>query len=96
MKERWQRIAGSRSATSPHEIASAAPVELRCAASASRNEAPPVTRGGRRWLVGERLSIADIPLLPYTRLARQGGFDLASRPAIREWIRACEAVLRFN
>jgi glutathione S-transferase len=51
---------------------------------------------GRRWLIGDRLSIADIALLPYTRLAHEVGFDLASRPAIREWIRACEAVLRFS
>jgi glutathione S-transferase len=50
---------------------------------------------GRQWLVGDRLSIADIALLAYTRLAHEGGFDLASRPAIREWIRTCEAVLRF-
>ncbi len=51
---------------------------------------------GRRFLVGERLSIADIALLPYTRLAHEGGFDLASRPGIREWIAAGEAVLEFN
>jgi glutathione S-transferase len=51
---------------------------------------------GRRFLVGDRLSIADIALLPYTRLAHEGGFDLASRPRIREWIGVCEAVLRFN
>jgi glutathione S-transferase len=51
---------------------------------------------GRRWLVGDRLSIADIALLPYTRLAHEGGFDLASRPAIREWVRTCEVVLGLS
>jgi len=51
---------------------------------------------GRRFLVGDRLSVADIALLPYTRLADEGGFDLASRPAIREWIGACEAELVFK
>ena len=51
---------------------------------------------GKRFLVGDRLSVADIALVPYTRLAHEGGFDLASRPAIREWIGACEAVLKFN
>ncbi len=51
---------------------------------------------GRAFLVGDRLSVADIALCPYTRLAHEGGFDLASRPAIREWIARCEAHLRFN
>ena len=51
---------------------------------------------GRDYLVGERLSVADIALLPYTRLAHEGGFDLASRPAIGEWIARCEAQLKFD
>jgi glutathione S-transferase len=44
---------------------------------------------GRDWFIGERLSIADIVLLPYTRLAGEGGFDLSSRPNIRRWIVRC-------
>ena len=32
---------------------------------------------GRTWLVGEAMTIADIALLPYTRQAPQGGFDLS-------------------
>jgi glutathione S-transferase len=51
---------------------------------------------GKLFLVGGRLSVADIALTPYTRLAHEGGFDLASRPAIREWIARCEAYLKFN
>ena len=51
---------------------------------------------GRNYLVGERLSIADIALLPYTRLAHEGGFDLAGRPAIRAWIARCERELRLR
>jgi glutathione S-transferase len=51
---------------------------------------------GKSFLVGGRLSIADIALCPYTRLAHEGGFDLASRPAIREWIARCEAQLKFD
>ncbi len=35
---------------------------------------------GRSWLAGETMTIADIALLPYTRLAHEGGFDLSSRP----------------
>jgi glutathione S-transferase len=49
--------------------------------------------GGRKWLVGETLTIADIALLAYTRLAHEGGFDLAPRPNIRAWIARCEDVL---
>ena len=45
---------------------------------------------GRSHLVGSRLSIADIALLPYTRLAHEGGLDLDQRPATREWITRCE------
>ncbi len=47
----------------------------------------------RAWLVGDAMSIADIALLAYTRLAPQGGFDLAPRSAVRRWIAACEAAL---
>jgi glutathione S-transferase len=48
---------------------------------------------GREWFVGNRLSIADLALLPYTRLADQGGFDLEGRPRVRSWIRRCEEAL---
>ncbi|WP_461382665.1 glutathione S-transferase family protein [Devosia indica] len=44
----------------------------------------------RTWLVGEAMTIADIALLPYTRQAPQGGFDLSGRPALLRWITACE------
>lgn len=45
---------------------------------------------GRDWLAAGRFSIADIALLAYTRLAHEGGFDLAPRPRVRAWIRRCE------
>jgi glutathione S-transferase len=48
---------------------------------------------GRDWLVGETITIADIALLPYTRLAHEGGFSLASRPNVRAWIARCEQIL---
>jgi glutathione S-transferase len=51
---------------------------------------------GRDYLVGERLSVADISLAPYTRMADEGGFDLGSRPAIRSWIARCERQLKFD
>jgi glutathione S-transferase len=48
---------------------------------------------GRSWLVGNTMTIADIALLPYTRLAYEGGFDLASRGNVRSWIGRCEQTL---
>ena len=48
---------------------------------------------GRKWLVGEAFTIADVALLAYTRLAPEGGFDLAPRPALRAWIARCEDIL---
>jgi glutathione S-transferase len=48
---------------------------------------------GREWFAGRRFSIADIALLPYTRFAEEGGFDLSSRPNVQKWIARCEKTL---
>jgi len=40
----------------------------------------------QRYFVGDRISLADIALVAYTRWAHEGGFDLARVPAVREWI----------
>ena len=45
----------------------------------------------RQWLVGDRFSIADIALVAYTRVAHEGGFDLASRLEVKAWVKRCEA-----
>jgi glutathione S-transferase len=45
------------------------------------------------WFVGDALSVADIALLAYTRLAHQGGFDLAGRTNVQAWINRCDKVL---
>jgi glutathione S-transferase len=39
-----------------------------------------------RFLVGERMSLADIALLPYTRFAHEGGFHLDGYAALQRWI----------
>jgi len=41
---------------------------------------------GRLYLVGDRLSLADIALYAYTHVAEEGGFDLEPYPAIRSWL----------
>jgi glutathione S-transferase len=45
------------------------------------------------YLVDQRLSLADIALLPYTRLAPEGGFDLDRFPAVQAWIVRAEREL---
>ncbi len=44
----------------------------------------------RQWLVGDGMTVADIALLAYTRLAHEGGFDMAPRTNITAWIGRCE------
>jgi glutathione S-transferase len=51
---------------------------------------------GRSFLVGDTLTIADIALLAYTRVAHEGGFDLTNRPHVRAWIAACEQRLNLR
>jgi len=51
---------------------------------------------GRTYLVGDGLTLADISLLAYTRLAHEGGFRLSHRPAIRKWIARCESDLNIS
>ena len=41
---------------------------------------------GRRVLVGESLTLADVTLLAYSRLAGEGGFDLEPYPSVRAWM----------
>jgi len=41
---------------------------------------------GADYLVGGRPSLADISLVAYTRMAGDGGFDLAEYPNVQAWI----------
>jgi glutathione S-transferase len=45
------------------------------------------------FLVGDSVTLADISLLAYTRLAHEGGFDLDGYAAVRRWIGAAEKSL---
>lgn len=45
------------------------------------------------FLVGDQLSLADVALVAYTRLAGEGGFDLSRYPKVQAWIARVEAVL---
>ncbi|WP_232629725.1 glutathione S-transferase family protein [Methylobacterium sp. Leaf118] len=48
---------------------------------------------GQPFLVGAAVSLADVALVAYTRLAHEGGFDLAPTPALRAWIARVESAL---
>ena len=50
---------------------------------------------GRDFLVGQRLSLADIGLYAYTHVAEEGGFALKSYPAIRHWHAQLAALPRW-
>ena len=49
--------------------------------------------GGGDWFTGSTISLADVALLAYTRLAHEGGFDLSSRKNTLRWIERCEQTL---
>lgn len=42
---------------------------------------------GNGFLVGDRMTTADISLYAYTHVADEGGFDLSGYPAIQDWLR---------
>ncbi|MDP3489117.1 MAG: glutathione S-transferase family protein [Phenylobacterium sp.] len=46
-----------------------------------------------QFLVGDQLSLADVALVAYTRLAGEGGFDLARYPKVQAWIARVETAL---
>jgi glutathione S-transferase len=48
-----------------------------------------------RYLLGDSFSLADVALLAYTRLAHQGGFDMARYGAVTRWIADGEQVLKL-
>jgi glutathione S-transferase len=47
----------------------------------------------RLYFVSDRLTLADIALIAYTRFADEGGFNLADFPAVRAWVGRIEADL---
>lgn len=48
---------------------------------------------GGGFLVGEAVSLADVALVAYTRVAHEGGFDLSIYPAVKAWVARVEAAL---
>jgi glutathione S-transferase len=46
-----------------------------------------------RFLTGEAFTLADVALLPYTRLAHEGGFHFDGYESVRRWIGDAERAL---
>lgn len=45
------------------------------------------------WIVDDSLSVADIALVAYTRLAHEGGFSLKDRVSVQTWLTRVEDAL---
>ena len=50
----------------------------------------------RRYFVGDKLSLADVALVAYTRFAPQAGLDLAPYPHVSAWIGRVEHDLKLE
>jgi len=48
------------------------------------------------WLVGDDMTCADIALVAYTRVAHEGGFDLAQFPNVERWVSRVESALSIG
>lgn len=51
---------------------------------------------GRDFLVGDGLTLADIALVAYTRVAHEGGFDLGDYPEVKRWVAGVEAAANIR
>ena len=51
------------------------------------------TIAGRKFLVGDTLTLADVALVAYTRFAADGGFVVADYPAVEAWVGRIETEL---
>ena len=48
------------------------------------------------FLVGDEVSLADVALVAYTRMAGDGGFDLGDYPRVTAWIAQVEQALNIH
>ncbi len=51
---------------------------------------------GREYLVGDAVTVADIALVAYTRVAHEGGFELDEFPNVRAWVARVERDLAIE
>ncbi len=77
---------------SPHPIS----IPTRSSAAMPRWRGWSISSPRRRFLVGDSLSLADVSLLAYTRLAHEGGFHLDGYASLRRWIGETERSLGLS
>lgn len=51
---------------------------------------------GSPFLVGGHVTLADVALVAYTRVAHEGGFDLGAYPAVKAWVARTEGALSIR
>ena len=51
---------------------------------------------GSPFLVGDHVTLADVALVAYTRLAHEGGFRLDDYPAVKAWVARAEQALNIR
>jgi glutathione S-transferase len=51
---------------------------------------------GKRYFVGEKLSLADVALVAYTRFSHEAGLDLNTYSHVRDWVRRVETDLNLE
>jgi glutathione S-transferase len=51
---------------------------------------------GAHYFVGEKLSLADVALVAYTRFSHQAGLDLGLYPHVQNWVRRVEKDLNIE
>jgi glutathione S-transferase len=49
----------------------------------------------RAFLVGDAVTLADVALVAYTRVAHDGGFDLRDYPRVKAWVGRVEEALKI-
>ncbi|MCQ0989099.1 glutathione S-transferase family protein [Jiella marina] len=78
----------------PHRKAAATEERLRLTLEGGRQALQVMEQHLRKqsFFGGERPSLADIALYPYTATAEEGGFDLSAHEAIRAWLARIEAL----
>jgi glutathione S-transferase len=82
----WKMFVGEENWTDMQRMLATSKKDAGDAALAVMNE----HLEGRRYLVGDRLSIADIALFAYTHVAPDADFDLKAYPYVMAWVEALQ------
>ena len=82
----WKVFVGEEKWTDTQKILATSKEEAGDAALALMDE----HLEGRRFFVGDSLTIADIALFAYTHVAPDGGFDLKAYPNVVAWLEAVQ------